>query len=65
MSARGLHKILKVARTIADYEDSSSIEHEHLAEAVSYRLFDERSGNERLGKGGGRIEYSSKTAFIR
>ena len=60
MSARGLHKILKVARTIADYEDSPSIEHEHLAEAVSYRLFDER-----FGKGGGRIEYSSKKAFIR
>lgn len=60
MSARGLHKILRVARTIADYEDSADIEHEHLAEAVSYRLFDDR-----YQKGGPRIEYGSQSAFIR
>ena len=60
MSARGLHKILRVARTIADYEDSADIEHEHLAEAVSYRLFDDR-----YQKGGPRIEYGSQSTFIR
>ena len=60
MSARGLHKILKVARTIADYDDSPDIEHEHLAEAVSYRLFDDR-----YQKGGPRIEYGSQSTFIR
>jgi len=35
-SARRYHKALKVARTIADLEDSSDIKKEHLAEALGY-----------------------------
>ncbi len=39
-SARGYDRILKVARTIADLTACSSIEEEHLLEALSYRNFD-------------------------
>ncbi|MDO4789134.1 MAG: YifB family Mg chelatase-like AAA ATPase [Johnsonella sp.] len=42
MSMRSLHKVLKVARTIADFEGSGEIEHAHLCEAISYRGFEER-----------------------
>ncbi len=37
MSARGYYKILKVARTIADLEESTQIERNHLLEAIGYR----------------------------
>ena len=38
LSARGYHRILRVARTIADLEGSEQVRHPHLAEALSYRL---------------------------
>jgi magnesium chelatase family protein len=37
LSARSYHKILRVARTVADMEDSQFIKAHHLAEALSYR----------------------------
>ena len=37
LSARGYHHLLKVARTIADLEESEEIRLPHLAEAMSYR----------------------------
>ncbi len=40
LSMRGYHKVLKVARTIADLEESAIIEEKHLAEALSYRCLD-------------------------
>jgi magnesium chelatase family protein len=38
LSARGYHRVLRVARTIADLEDSADVRKPHVAEAVSYRL---------------------------
>jgi len=37
LSARGYHRSLKIARTIADLSRSKNIKSEHLAEALSYR----------------------------
>ena len=42
LSARSYSKILKVARTIADLENSSDIEDEHILEALRYRALDKR-----------------------
>ncbi|MGB3315344.1 MAG: YifB family Mg chelatase-like AAA ATPase, partial [Albidovulum sp.] len=38
LSARGYHRILRVARTIADLDSSDGVRKPHVAEAVSYRL---------------------------
>ncbi len=40
LSARGYTRILKVARTIADLDDSKQIEKEHLIEAISFRTIE-------------------------
>ncbi len=40
LSARAYHRILRVARTVADLADSTQIEAVHLSEAIQYRRFD-------------------------
>jgi magnesium chelatase family protein len=37
LSARGYHRVLKVARTIADLEDTREVSSPHIAEALRYR----------------------------
>ena len=42
LTARAYHKILKVARTIADLDESEKIEESHLKEAIGYRTIDKK-----------------------
>jgi magnesium chelatase family protein len=37
LSARGYHRVLRVARTLADLDGSEKVGRVHLAEALSYR----------------------------
>jgi magnesium chelatase family protein len=41
LSARGFHRVLKVARTIADLDNSPKIKLNHLAESLQYRKMEE------------------------
>lgn len=42
LSARGYHRVLKVARTIADLDGAESVGRPHLAEALAYRAAQDR-----------------------
>lgn len=47
LSARAYHKILRIARTIADLENSEKITRLHIMEAVSYRMTDGKYWSQR------------------
>ena len=42
LSARGFHRVLKVARTLADLDGEERVRRIHLAEALSYRAQGDR-----------------------
>lgn len=43
LSARAYHRVLKVARTIADLSSAHEINHQHIAEAIQYRRLEKNS----------------------
>ena len=42
LSARAYHRILKIARTIADLDEAASLQPQHVREAIQYRSLDRR-----------------------
>jgi magnesium chelatase family protein len=42
LSARAYHRILKIARTVADLDEATSLEPKHVSEAIQYRSLDRR-----------------------
>jgi magnesium chelatase family protein len=56
LSARAYHRILKIARTIADLDGAAGLEPKHVSEAIQYRSLDRRIGTlpvARVGEGVG------------
>jgi magnesium chelatase family protein len=43
LTARSYHKVLTLARTISDLDDSETIQTRHLAEALQYRTYDRQN----------------------
>ena len=42
LSARGYHRVLKIARTVADLDGAAELEPKHVSEAIQYRSLDRR-----------------------
>jgi magnesium chelatase family protein len=45
LSARAYHRVLRVARTIADLAEAERVRAEHVAEAITFRQLDRRTGD--------------------
>jgi magnesium chelatase family protein len=49
LSARAYHRVLRVARTVADLAGEEAVRREHVAEAITYRQLDRRAAGEARG----------------
>jgi magnesium chelatase family protein len=56
LSARGYHRVLRVARTLADLDGAATVSRRHIAEALSYRP----AASPSRGMADGRKGYSQK-----
>jgi magnesium chelatase family protein len=45
LSARAYHRVLRVARSIADLAAEEHVRSEHVAEAITFRQLDRRTGS--------------------
>jgi hypothetical protein len=43
LSARGYHRVLKIARTVADLDGAGELQPKHVSEAIQYRSLDRRA----------------------
>jgi magnesium chelatase family protein len=42
LSARGVHRVMRVGRTFADLAGADRVEHEHVSEALTFRVLDKK-----------------------
>jgi magnesium chelatase family protein len=42
LSARGVHRVMRVGRTLADLDGSSRVDAMHVGDALNYRMFDKK-----------------------
>ncbi|MBZ0268058.1 hypothetical protein K8I85_07875, partial [bacterium] len=62
MSARAVHRVMRVARTIADLEGSAAVALTHLAEAARFRILSDGRADQAGGASGSGTPMSSATA---
>src|SRR5256885_17171133 len=64
LSARAYHRILKIARTLADLEGAADLQPKHVSEAIQYRSLARRGlGAGTGGKGRGERRLGSRSEF--
>ncbi len=51
LTARGYHRVLRVARTIADLDDAATVERPHIAEALAFRQPETRGSGGLVSRG--------------
>jgi magnesium chelatase family protein len=58
LSARGYHRILRVARTLADLDAAENVGRVHLAEALSYRALTDEMRSAARSRAGNTLVFT-------